>query len=1077
MKIEKQQASGSIYNINGDFINQGSFTAENVYLNNDGVLQEFVRPNQETLRIQFGINYLDDLANEQSGKRLIERDYITQVCQVLDDYKEIAIVGNPGVGKTCILYHLSLKMKDVIYINLKNKSLQTVLLHFINKYNIIAGTELIDKIDTENGLELLQGLLMGSSFTFLIDECENASGIIERLLPVKKHQNIFVYASQSRVDFDAESIEVVSVGNFNENEAKKFLGEYDISLDVLDLNNLLDASQGNALYLYYFSQYSVSPFPKGIEQYHRAIWKQLQVAQKECIIYASIAHFPVTIIDISQLLFNGELQLSIGLIDNLRLINRLNEGKIEVFHPAFKRFVVDQAKADGALDVYRSRLGNYFKNTKDFKQAAYLLIDSEPEAIEDFGFEVLPEIYNSGEFEFSNRIAYTLLKKERDQLTEGYLKFCIYQNQRFLQLDKDAEEIIEDAIRLFAASGNRRLHLVAQMNKAMDLIESGKITQGRELVDSILEQDDGADPEQTGPLLVSLSKIYIDLHQYRQAADACKRAYDLFAGQKNLYGMVSSMANLASSLNHFDGYRDLSRKYAHKLLDLELSDYYFGLELIALNALTSIYRQMNRYEEAKKYGALAVQQCQKFKLFKKAILNLINYGNIFRDTGEIEEALKIYQEALFHAVEMNIHREQCRIHWIMSDIFVEKNDLDEGLRLIDRSIESAKLVNYSYGIAHGLKERATILELKGEHIAAGINFEEAFDLFVEIGGMVKETNRCLTSAILLYMKTGEKKRLERLVRISVASFGGESFIDLLGIADYEENTVDIHDYFSRLNEKYIKTIAPGNQTPEYLDYLRYCKDNLAQSKTPFKKVLLELCARHGGNPNKLSLLAILIEQSGNLLGLIELDEIITEIQKSIRTLRIRKTVGDIVFLSIDPGGFNLEVNVHQEDPLGIKLCLSFLIFRNAIPEIFVVEGMDIKHNYFKIYFHEYEVLYEVMATQGELSIEFGDDQQSHIIRWRQPEFPTAAVINKDYEQKADLLKFPENKCFMFLLRSLGCEISSYFYDMEIANVYKITRSITARIALMYGYTNVEDEAEKKFDYNLDLSKIEELISA
>ncbi|TCC88658.1 tetratricopeptide repeat protein [Pedobacter frigiditerrae] len=1076
MKIDKQETSGSIFNIGGNFVNQGILNAENVYLNNDGTVQELVRPNQETLRIQFGINYVDDLANEQSGKRLIEREDLNQVCQILTENKEIGIVGNPGVGKTCMLFHLSCKMKDVIYINLKNKSLQTVLLHIINKYNIIAGVQLIDKIDIENGLELFQGLLVDSKITFLIDECENSSEIIKRLLPLKKHQNIFVYASQLRTDFDAESIEVVPIGNFNESEAKRFLQEYDISLDVLDINELLEASQGNALYLYYYSQYSISPFPKGVDQYHRAIWKQLDVSQKECVIVSSLAHFPVTTVEVSQLLFSGELQKTIELIDTLRLVNRLTEGKIEVFHPAFRKFVVEQTKTDGLLDVYKSRLGNYFKDARNFRQAIYLLIDLEPETLEDFGFEILPEIYNSGEFEFSNKIAYALLKKPRDPATEGYLKFCIYQNQRFLQLDKDAALMIEDAIQLFARAGNRRLHLVAQMNKAMDLVESGGIAHGRELVDSILEQDDEADPEQTGPLLVSLSKIYIDLHQYKQAADVCKKAYDLFAKQKNLYGMVSSMANLASSLNHFDGYRDLSRKYAHKLLDLGLTDYYFGLELIALNALTSIYRQMNKYEEAKKYGALAVRQCQKYKLFKKAILNLINYGNIFRDTGETDEALKIYQEALFHAVEMNIHKEQCRIHWIMSEIFVEKNDLEEGLRLIDLSIGSAKLVNYSYGIAHGLKERGSILEARGEFKTAAINYEEAFNIFVQIGGMIKESNRCLTLAILLYMKTGEKNRLERLVKISVASFGGENFIDLMGIADYEENIVDIHDYFSQLNVKYIENPAPNNQVPEYLDYLRYCKDNLESSKLPFKKIVLALCANHCNNPNRLSLLSILIEQSGKLLEAGELQDLISEIQNSIKSLKIRKTVGEIVFLSIDPKGFNLEINVHQEDPMGIKLCLAFLIFRTAIPEIFSIEGLDIKQKYFKIYFHEYDLLNEVMSAKGGLSLDFNDDLQSHVIKWQQAEFPTAVVINNDYEAKADLLRFPGNKCFIYLLRTLGCEVSGYFYNKDIGEIYEITRSITARIALIFGYTNVDDDAERKFDYNLDLSKIEELIA-
>lgn len=1073
MKIDNQEASGSIFNITGDFV--GDIKAENIYLNHEGVVQELVRPSQDILHIQFGINYLDDLQSEQTQKKLIKSSYHLRLQQVLNNCNEVAIIGNPGVGKTCILYQLSLNRKDVIYVNLKNKSLQTVLLHLINKYNISAGMPLIDKIDIESGLELLQALLTRGSLTFLLDECENSTEILERILPLKKHQNTFVYASQSRTEFDTEQIEVVSVGNFDESESKEFLKKYGVDLDVLSFNELLEASQGNALYLYYFSQYSVTPFPKGIEQYHRAIWKQLDTIEKECVIYAALAYFQVQITDISHLLFRDELQKTVELVDRLRLINRLTKGRIEVFHPAFKNFVVDQAKSDGTLDTYKKRLGDYFKTNKDFVQAAYLLIDIEPEAIEDFGFMIIPEIYNNGEFEFCNKIAYTLLKKKRDPSTEGYLKFCIYQNKRFIQLDHNYE-LIDDAIRLFAEAGNQKLHTSARMNKAMDLIESGSVDQGRELVDFIISEDDGSDSEQTGALLVSLSKIYIDLHQYKMAADSCKKAYDLFAVQENLYGMASSMANLASSLNHFDGYRDLSRKYAHRLLDLKLSDYYFGIELIALNVLTSVYRQMKQYVGAKKYGALAVQQSQKFKLFKKAILNLINYGNIFRDTGEIEEAIKIYEEALLHAVEMNIPKEQSRIHWIMSDIFVEKGDLEKGMELINSSIESAKEVNYHYGIAHGHKERASIWEAKNELLNAAVDFEEAFDRFSEMEGMVKEAGRCLTNAILLYMKIGEMAKLERLIKLSIGSFGGGDFINLIGIADYEENNVDIHSYFDRLNKKYIEMPFPDNQVLSYLDYLKYCKDNLETSKKFYKNIVLKLCEGHEMNSNRLAVLAILIEQSGRLLQLDDLIEIITVIKANIKGLAIRKTVTEIVYLSMDPNGFNLEINVHQEDPVGIKLCLAFLLFRYAIPDIFIINREVLKEKYAKIYFHEFVVLKEMMEKRGGLPINFDDNQQSHVINFEQIGFPLTVVIGADYEAKADLILFSENKCFMFLLRSLGCEISSHFYKKNVSEVYSLTRSVTARIGLMYGYTNVEDDAEKEFDYNLDLSKIEKLIN-
>jgi len=1077
MKIEKQEASGSIYNISGDFVNNAPLRADSVYLSvGEGIFREFARPDQNTLKLQFGIDYLAALSTDLSDKKLITRQSISEFLLALEHTKEIAIVGNPGVGKTCMLYSLSMSLGEVIFINLKNRSIQTVLLHLINRINIKNENHLIDTIDVESGLELLQGILLSTELTFMFDECEESDAILQRLLPLNKGKNTFIYASQAKSAFEADQIEVFPLGNFDSEDAKDFLAKYDIVLDVFAFNDLYEASKGNALYLYYFSQFSISPLPKGINSYQRAIWQKLSNSQKECLIYVSIAQFPVSISSVAELLFENKVQEAVQMISELRLLNRIENGELEVFHPAFKVFVLNDLVLNGTESFYRVRLGEYFKEKNDLLQAVYLLIDADPKKIEDFGFEVLPVICNKGDIDFANKLIYELLENQTDEQTEGYLKLLLYQNRRYLRKKENTDLLRDEALALLEKSVDRRLYLSALMNKAMDLIEDGEIVAGSELADFIMAEDDGGQLGFTGQLLVSLSKVYIDLHQHKKAADACKKSFNIFAEEANLYGMLSSLANLASCLNHVDGYRDLSEEYALKLLQVPANDIYFGLVLIAHNVLTSIYRQKKDFDKAKMYGIQAVALSQQFKLIRKALLNLVNYGNIFRDIGEIPEALKIFEEALSHAVELDVKREQCRIYWIMSSIYVDLGKSVKGLELINRAVSCAEAVNYEYGIAHCFQERGEILELHKDYAEAGKSFERSYIVFADMGNMNRDASQSLTSAILMYMKANNKTRLDELVRLSISSFGSEQFMDLSGIAGYEDNTIDIHGYFLGLTQQYLSSDKASNQISAFLDYLKYCKDDLEHSKKHFKTILLML-ASSGNNKFGLTTLGILIEQSGALIDFVDLRELISCIRKNNSRFIFRETFRDSVFLLSDPLGFNIEMNAHKEDLLGSKLCIEFLLFLMAIKGVLGIEEATKRESFCKIIFHEAEILNQVIRNRGGKELRFTSEQQTHIISIEEQYVePIIVVVGDEYESISDLIKNRGTKSNLFFLRALICEISAHFYHMDGNAVFEVTQGLTGKIAALFDYTNVDQEFEREHDYGVDLSRIDALIT-
>jgi len=1069
MKIDKQEAD-QIINVANDFNNNGELNVKAMYLNiSDEQALELGQLNQKALKTQFSIDYLSVLDRDLETKKLISRNALVEIEALIHISNQVAVVGSPGVGKTCLMYELSKKAESVIYLNLKNKSVNTIVLHLINKINLENEQPLVSIIDIEVALEFLQSQLLSSKMTFLLDECETSMDVIQRILPLNKAKNHFIYASQSKTEFIPAGAKIYTLGNFTELECESFLAAYNINISVLAFNELYNASQGNALYLYYFSQYTIHPLPKDLADYHDAIWTTLNDVEKECLIYLALAYLPPSIMDISNIL-KVSVQRASELIRNLRLANMGDEGLLTVFHPSFKKFIISELQHFGTLKHYQVALGNFFCEKKDYVQAVYLLIDDKPEKIEKFGYDALPALVTRGDLELANRLIEVLLKKKRSALHEGYLKLHLYQNLRSLNKKKDADKILSESIRLLKKSKNKQLYTTALMSQAMDFIDDGKIEEGINLADSIMEDDDGSDDRFSGQLLVNLSKIYVDLDQYSKAADASRKAFEFFSKNVESYGLLASLANLTTSIAMIKDYKVLAKTYAEKLLEITDNQIYFGIELIALNVLTSLNRQSGNYSEAKKYGHRAVYLCQQYKLEQKAILNLINYGNIFRDEGDITGALGIYEEALAHTIKLELKREQARVYWILSSISFENNELDKALEQINISIDLSLEMNYDFGIAHGFEERAGILEKMNQPLLAGESYESSFKVFKRMGNMAKESRHALTNSIIQYMAANADTKLSSLMELSYQSVGSDKLIDLGGIIEYNEGTIDVSDYFYNLTKRYVDSTTTENNITSYFNFLKHCKSQPNIYAKDYKKVVMLFASNIESNHFLKSNLGVLIEQSGPLLDYSDVKMVCKAIERQNLGLFTRETALDYIFLVSFSGGYNLEILCPKDKLLCIKLSLNFILFVMSIPESLKIKRVK-KETFCKVIFLDSNILEEV--TEQQIDYSFNEVAQTAILKApRKDTIPV--VVNTDYEHFSDQVLNPENKCNMFFIRTLIESLLNHYYQTTSGSIQKLTKDITRKIAWLLEYTDTESPEVIELSYEVDLTVLDKI---
>jgi len=154
MKIDKQEAGGDIINVRGNLqVNGGTLNIDSLYVKTGIEDAQFLSDvNQQSLKTQYGISYLDFVVTEFRGKSLITRAVVNEITDRLNSTDQLALYGVPGSGKTCILYQLSVQWDNVVYISVRNRSLLTIISHLANKINIKNGLPLLAVHDVDSGL-------------------------------------------------------------------------------------------------------------------------------------------------------------------------------------------------------------------------------------------------------------------------------------------------------------------------------------------------------------------------------------------------------------------------------------------------------------------------------------------------------------------------------------------------------------------------------------------------------------------------------------------------------------------------------------------------------------------------------------------------------------------------------------------------------------------------------------------------------------------------------------------------------------------------------------------------------------
>lgn len=1064
MNIKNQNAE-TIYNINGD-----------MHLHSSPEVAELLnKDKQANLRELYEISFWDVLLKEYSGKKIIARnDELLRIREKLENTQQLILYGEPGLGKTTMLVQLAKELNNVIYISVKGKTPISIISYLTNKIRLANGDDLLELNDENNAFDWLQSSLQKSRHCFIIDDCEQASKTVNRIISLKKFDSTFLFATRNKTIFDTSNVSLHHCTPLRDNEVKLFLKTYNISLGTLEFNNILNASKGNPLYLFYFAHFKVSKLPDTLTNYQDSIWKSLTSTQQEILSIISISCFSITLMEISEILnCNAPLDFSKEM-DNISALVKGHEGFLQIFHPSFSEFVFEILKQRGLLNYFQEKLGDYYLSKEKIVHATCLLLDIAPTKVDEYLLDVFPILKQQGKLDLALKVLKAKLNTVKKDTEKGYLYYHLYDVHQLLGNKEEATTCIDKSLTYLNMANHRSFYLCALMFKAIDLVAYGKVNEAIDIANTVFDNLKDDETSLKGPLLVSLSKVYVDLFEFKKGAEACKKAFEIFGKNDFVEGMIASLINLVTCLAQTDEYKDEAEKYGLRLLEIIEHSSNFLAEGIVLNALASIYRERKEYKKSKDFSSRAIKLCQEHKMKDKAILNLINFGNILRDEGNLDEAKKIYEEALTYAKEYKLKKEESRIYWILANISREAGDLNLSIDFADKSVICSQEVSFYYGIAHGLKEKAETLLLMNEPIKAANTLVDSAEYFKKMEQFSKSYQNNISEAIEIYAKAGEKVKANELINILIENTINE--IDNIEIVDlilYNSSQETVASNFKKLFEKYF-TNENGNLNvlKQFLSFSNYCKrDNESEGKLLFKKIIDLIIENLGKAKFSYSILGIAIEQSGFLLNQADLNIISESLQKKLPMYFVRNIRDGKITLSSIGNGINLEIHSFVDEVTCNKLITALILILHELPNLVVDKNIIIeKKCVLHLYLYSDTLNKELGKYLPDRKTCFDKNIQSLHSCKIDYKVPEIIIISPDFETYCNLNDFSDNKVSLYFFISAILGIKSHFYHSKANEDSTQRRFVLNSVAGLFAYTNLslDDELlDSRFLINID----------
>ena len=1004
-------------------------------------------------------SYLQDLHARMHGQVLLPRQHIHDtVRDKLQQSKVLLLEGDPGTGKTFLLGDIG-SADNTLYVSLRNKTTQQVCIYLASHLASRRNSNIPSAPTEEEARAVLQEELANSEALLLIDDVDQNAPVAQALVSLDYYGNQVIFTTRSAQAQNAiyQDMAKLTVPPFDGGEVEEFLALHEVSLPPGELQKVYDASRGNPLYLYYYTQHPASPLPEGLAEYQRTLWGQLSAAQQE--IANLVAHFrlgQLNVADLHDLLkkgnaISGSPMETKQLLDAAAPLLRQVDGGYELFHPYFEEYVRSSAAADGLSTHYHQTLAEHAIAKGWAVPTAYHLLQAGDPRLKDYVLQAVHAAMVRGEWplaeEFTTRQVEFAIENG-DRHSEAYARYLLAQVHQEVGRYADARVEANKAIQLFGETGDAEWKQAVEYWTSNLLIEEGRGGEAIEMLNKAVEFYRGKDNLQEAISQIALSYACIQASLYRPGAKAAERALELFREVGDEQGINAALINLACCAGGLDD-NESQGKYAEQIIEIARARGLPRLELAGLNHRARVQRLADDPAAAQRTLERCIELSQKLGMVEKEVMNIANLGNALRDQKLNERAERAYHEALAKAREYKLPRQEAHALELLSRLKHEQGLYEEAVKMglealalhnqFGEYVRIASTQDYlarSYlklgsqrDAAEGYEESGKNYETAQIWDYSAYQYGQASGLWNEIGEH-ERAGHCLSRSVQCALLDGEPEKAESIL--------AEAPLDL------SKGQVGL--LYLQVLERFTKQPAVPTITSFIYNFSAYCKRHSDPGeKECYRRGLALLCEaiKQRRDPNLINALAVGVEQANEEMlptsALEQLEEAAAEVVEHLY-YRAHKDGLWIWTVGLDwLGGGLIQITCLSEEGIArrIAMALALLIIGNhelieeCVAELGgnLEEGLEI-HVCTKRDFEENIGSKIQPRKPGEAYFAGLIDSETTTDGATRP---AILILFDEYEQEADWAAHPENKEFVWVLMILHGAIIRHFTHRDPTN--------------------------------------------
>jgi len=981
-------------------------------------------------------SYLQNLQMEMEEHGIVRRESLIQkVHKELAAEKVLLVTGDPGIGKTYLLGDLG-QEPNAIYISLRNKSAQQVFYYLANLLATRRG-QLPQNLPSENEARTaLQEELENNSAMLLIDDVDQNPAVADTLLGLEFFSCKVIFAARSSQLGSYSKIAKFNVPPFSRDEVECFLKLQNIKLPPGRLQKLYVASNGNPLYLYYFTKYQISPLPEGLLRYQDALWQQLLPPQQELM--CLIAHSFV-ILDISNLheLLNKNQVVTSTIMETKHIIDlvvplfRQVEGRYELFHPYFKEYICALVAQNRLTHHYHKIIGEYAANKNWIVAAAFHFLRAKDNRVKSYLVDAATATFLRGDWILAEEFIRREIEFDResnDKHTEAYVRFLLAQVYQEEGRYKDARCEVDVSLKLFEETKDKEWKEMVKLWSSMILIEEGQAKEAIDILEEAASLFHERDSYKEAAILLNLAYAYKQVSRFREGAKAAQQALDLFTELGDERGIHGSLVNLSACVGEL-GDNDLQKQYAEQIIDIATKHNLPRLKVAGLNHLAIVQRRDDDPIAAQHSLEECITICQRIGSIETETMNIANLGNAFLDQKLFDKAEAAYTESLVKAKEHQLIRDEAHALGLLARLKHRRRKYKDAVKLGKEALALYQKLGEHSRIALTSDNLSRSYAKLGMNQDAAVNYETAGESYKE-ADQWDDAAYCYEQAASLWNLLEMPDRALDCVSkgVDCTLLSGKSDRTFSIFSNIPPESKKAGEFYSQTLEHLIGQANSVSLAAFMYNFSTYCKQHYdPNERSRFKSGLESLVDALGKEaPNHLlTALAVGITQaSESIFPISDLDRLAERTASTVDHLYYRSLPEELKVWTIGLSWQKpiiFQIVCLDEDPIiqrtAMALGLIILASKERLEKVVSEFGGNSEQGFsLKIMTQkswETDIKTKLPQTPKGESLSASTTESN--VPWEEQQPPTILILHDDYETASDWTRYPGNKTLIWVL--------------------------------------------------------------